>query len=317
MRCKKTGIGCMLFAMIAVTACGKPQHGGIVEEELGTPQYETVHIESSDIESTQDIVDGWIASTFPFDGEDTTNFYPYVEHKIAGVYYYDDYMDYDNPGKIIDRVNMANKPMGCAVKREAGAGRFSQHPYNPEHIVYKGKEYHWANTPIETSVILEGTQIYTKQDTQSDTERLPYEVSMQDVQAISCALYENFFDTIPAMRIRIYGIPTSVFAQKVSADMKFSKEVYRTFQKEYQKNQLQEFDLLAEKNIEKTGVYYVDYTQIQGDYIQYLIKIDFSQAVPYCYQINANGVYMVEKQEQYQEWKEQHREQFIEANENL
>ena len=72
--------------------------------------------------------------------------------------------------------------------------------------------------------------------------------------------------------------------------------------------------LLCSKDITATGVYYVDYAELnkKGDYINYIIEYKFSDAGEKVYlKACAAGGYKINNEKVYSEWKKEHAEQMI------
>ena len=133
-----------------------------------------------------------------------------------------------------------------------------------------------------------------------------------DIGAISVAMYEDFYDDIPKMNISVYGVPKSLFKKKFGKT--FGANEFLKYKDTLKKNDYKDCDLLCSKDITETGVYYVDYAQLnkKGDYINYIIEYKFSDAGEKVYlKACAAGGYKIKNEKVYSEWKKAHAEQMI------
>ena len=74
------------------------------------------------------------------------------------------------------------------------------------------------------------TEVFSDSATIEDGNRdggndaiLLHEISAIDVLAISFAIYEDFFDSVPDIKLSIYGIPHEVWNKYLSADDRYSR----------------------------------------------------------------------------------------------
>ncbi|MFQ7394267.1 MAG: hypothetical protein ACLRMX_03425 [Lachnospira eligens] len=126
------------------------------------------------------------------------------------------------------------------------------------------------------------------------------------------AMYEDFYDDIPKMNISVYGVPKSLFKKKFGKT--FGANEFLKYKDTLKKNDYKDCDLLCSKDITETGVYYVDYAQLnkKGDYINYIIEYKFSDAGEKVYlKACAAGGYKINNEKVYSEWKKAHAEQMI------
>ena len=133
-----------------------------------------------------------------------------------------------------------------------------------------------------------------------------------DVGAISVAMYEDFYDDIPKMTISVYGVPKSLFKKKFGKT--FGPKEYFKYLDTLTDNGYKGCDLLCSKDITATGVYYVDYAELnkKGDYINYIMEYKFSDAGEKVYlKACAAGGYKINNEKVYSEWKKAHAEQMI------
>lgn len=119
-------------------------------------------------------------------------------------------------------------------------------------------------------------------------------------------------DDIPKMNISVYGVPKSLFKKKFGKT--FGANEFLKYKDTLKKNDYKDCDLLCSKDITATGVYYVDYAQLnkKGDYINYIIEYKFSDAGKKVYlKACAAGGYKISDEKLYSEWKKEHAEQLI------
>ena len=133
-----------------------------------------------------------------------------------------------------------------------------------------------------------------------------------DIGAISVAMYEDFYDDIPKMNISVYGVPKTLFKKKFGKT--FGSKEFLKYKDTLKKNDYKDCDLLCSKDITATGVYYVDYAELnkKGDYINYIMEYKFSDAGEKVYlKACAAGGYKINNEKVYSEWKKAHAEQMI------
>ena len=140
-------------------------------------------------------------------------------------------------------------------------------------------------------------------------------VSPVDVLAISFAIYEDFFDSVPDIKLSIYGIPHEVWNRYLSEDDKYSWNQERNTLNTFKNNNYSECDLLAVRQIETTDVYYIDYAEFNKDnrYKQLFIVAEFDEMpVDYAVAINDDMNYNISNPQDYAKWKENNKDKFIE-----
>lgn len=123
-------------------------------------------------------------------------------------------------------------------------------------------------------------------------------VSPVDVLAISFAIYEDFFDSVPDIKLSIYGIPHEVWNRYLSEDDKYSWNQERNTLNTFKNNNYSECDLLAVRQIETTDVYYIDYAEFNKDnrYKQFLMVLEMGH-IPceYSFYITGNMGYVMDE----------------------
>ena len=125
-------------------------------------------------------------------------------------------------------------------------------------------------------------------------------------------LYEEVYDEIPTMKVSVYGIPKSLFKDKFGKT--FGSKEFLNYKDTLKKNNYKSCDLLCTKDINQTGVYYIDYTQLnkKGDYINYIIDYHFENIGEKVYLLTEkSGGYNITNNELFNQWKTEHAEQLI------
>lgn len=136
-----------------------------------------------------------------------------------------------------------------------------------------------------------------------------------DVQAVSFALYESFYETIPNLTVNVYGMSYSTWNKYLSEDDVFSNNELLAMKSALAENNYSDCDKLASREIDKSGVYYMDYSEYNKDnrYKQLFIVAEFDEMpVDYAVVINDAMNYNISKPEDYAKWKENNKDKFIE-----
>ena len=136
-----------------------------------------------------------------------------------------------------------------------------------------------------------------------------------DVQAVSFALYESFYETIPNLTVNVYGMSYSTWNKYLSEDDVFSNNELLAMMTALAENNYSDCDKLASRKIDKSGVYYMDYSEYNKDnrYKQLFIVAEFDEMpVDYAVAINDDMNYNISKPEDYAKWKENNKDKFIE-----
>lgn len=314
---KKRNCAVFLLVICCLSGCGKNSQP--VEDEILTePEYETRSVVQEN--KTVQVYDGWERMDSPFKDDGVLYvYYPHVENKIKGVSYIEDSYDLHFDFEAFKNINC---PVGCKSIKHKAEGCESQWNFQPEleGAFTEGKN----NNPlidIREGEILSGLGNNIVNNVLDETAVDEYEILRQDVQAVSFAIYEDFFESIPELTVKLYGISVTLWEEELGNTMKFSSKQSREFKKkycgtyenQYQDNNLDKFDLLAEKKIEKTGVYYIDYKDLheKGEYAQILIVLNFDKEMPYIYRMCGDGIYEISDKAAYDEWKKNHMDYFI------
>ncbi|MFR2706837.1 MAG: hypothetical protein ACLTAT_11120 [Lachnospira eligens] len=127
----------------------------------------------------------------------------------------------------------------------------------------------------------------------------------------------TFFDTIPDIKLSIYGIPHEVWNRYLSEDDRYSSNQKLNTWATFKDNNYSECDLLAARQIETTDLYYIDYAEFNKDnrYKQFLMVLEMGH-IPceYSFYITGNMGYVMDEggESAYAAWKEANKNKFIE-----
>ncbi len=206
-----------------------------------------------------------------------------------------------------------NKPDGMKIKNADGFGIGMPYREYSEELQKQVEEF---NCTV--------TEVFSDPETIEDGNRdggndaiLLHEISAIDVLAISFAIYEDFFDTIPDIKLSIYGIPHEVWNRYLSEDDRYSSNQKLNTWATFKDNNYSECDLLAARQIETTDLYYIDYAEFNKDnrYKQFLMVLEMGH-IPceYSFYITGNMGYVMDEggESAYAAWKEANKNKFIE-----
>jgi hypothetical protein len=294
---------CLILALAfgsVFMGCGSGQ-SDTGNEKLTEPSYTVNTLETQD--DSLDIIDGWVREKSNIEDEDYI-FFPYVKDKIKGVSYIEDAFDVNFSVAVFKKINL---PSGCNSIRHAAEGCESQNNVQPD---LEGSS---GNKSLNESVVVKEGEILSSNESRGLDTAVKMNVQTQDVQAVSCALYEDFFDEIPQLTIKLYGISDSLWQDTFGSDMTFSFNRHTEFISQCKNNGFSDLTLLAEKNIDSTGVYYIDYKDLhaKGDFTQILMVFEFDKTLPYTYRICADGIYEISDETAYNEWKTENIQNYI------
>ncbi len=233
--------------------------------------------------------------------------------KKRGVQYVDD--AYSLEADIYDIYKKINKPDGMKIDIITGFGiampyrEYSEELEKQVNEAFNYKVYGgFSDTVITENSVSSG----------KDNDKIEqHTVSPVDVLAISFAIYEDFFDSVPDIKLSIYGIPHEVWNRYLSEDDKYSWNQERNTLNTFKNNNYSECDLLAVRQIETTDVYYIDYAEFNKDnrYKQFLMVLEMGH-IPceYSFYITGNMGYVMDEggASAYAAWKEANKDRFIE-----
>ena len=235
--------------------------------------------------------------------------------KKRGVQYVDD--AYSLEADIYNIYKKINKPDGMKIENVTGFGiamPYREYSEELEKQVNDAFNYTVNEAFSDSQIIEEDESASMGKDDDKIMKRL---VSPVDVIAISFAIYEDFFDTIPDIKLSIYGIPHEVWNRYLSEDDRYSSNQKLNTWATFKDNNYSECDLLAARQIETTDLYYIDYAEFNKDnrYKQFLMVLEMGH-IPceYSFYITGNMGYVMDEggASAYAAWKEANKDRFIE-----
>lgn len=309
----------MLFVIFSVAciSCGRSDDNQ-EDQKLTEPVYETSSVSGTEIKDELEIVDGWVVKPVMIDGKTEYVYYPYIENKKKGVMYFEDNMYND---ALRDSYATVNCPKGCRYLEQKAGGATKMGASQPK-LGYNKDEDLKEVTKNPLQIELEGTNLYGDGNVTFDENGRPVIdndekedmiMTSQDVQALSLALYEDFYEEIPQLTVKVYGIPQALWDSVLGSDMKFSWNEYNSFREKLNKDNFSQCGKLAEKKVTETGVYYIDYNEFgqSGDYAQYLILLEFDKSMEYTYSIHGSWSYEISDTAEYNKWKQENSDWMI------
>ena len=162
----------------------------------------------------------------------------------------------------------------------------------------------------------EETNVSYERDEEADrNKKMKHEFKHVDVQAVSFALYESFYETIPNLTVNVYGMSYSTWNKYMPEDDVYSINDTKAMMSALAENNYSDCDKLASRKIDKSGVYYMDYSEYNKDnrYKQLFIVAEFDEMpVDYAVAINDDMNYNISNPQDYAKWKENNKDKFIE-----
>lgn len=231
--------------------------------------------------------------------------------KKRGVKYVDD--AYSLEMDISDIYKKINKPDGMKIKNAGGFGiGMPYREYSEELEKQLNEAFNYTVSEAFNDTVR------TENSASSGNDKIQqHTVSPVDVLAISFAIYEDFFDSVPDIKLSIYGIPHEVWNRYLSEDDRYSSNQERNTWNTFKDNNYLECDLLAARQIETTDVYYINYAKFNKDnrYKQFLMVLEMGH-IPceYSFYISEGMGYVIDEggESAYAAWKEANKAKFIE-----
>ena len=299
--------GMMVFSL---PACGKKDN--TVDETLIDPDYIVQEYETTTTDEGYTIINGFYRIKSNNGDKDTILYIPYIENKQQGVSYLEELHIKSSTERRID-LEAGNIPDGALYNKQTSSDYGA--PYVEASIVPDfALAYYNPNDTIPNWYLSDQSEyvfVYSEEKA-GDGKSTSDTMVCLDVGAISVAMYEDFYDDIPKMNISVYGVPKSLFKKKFGKT--FGANEFLKYKDTLKKNDYKDCDLLCSKDITATGVYYVDYAELnkKGDYINYIMEYKFSDAGEKVYlKACAAGGYKINNEKVYSEWKKAHAEQMI------
>jgi len=298
---KKTSkimVAIIVISSFILQGCGQEQNA-TENENLTIPQYETLSLSGKieTEESTTEVVDGYEKLKVGYDENgDIYVDIPYIKNRVPGVMYFYDTFREESHGKLSLYTDV-NRPNGTQYKRNAACSFFASFTSQPD-----------SDEKNPLYVIEDAFEVYGVEPNDKH-----YSMTNQDVQGIGFALYEDFYEEIPKVMVKVYGVPRKLWERELGSDLSFEHDSYETFIEQCKSNEYTECVLMGEKELDSTGVYYIDYKKMaeSGDFIQYFVDISFDRSIKWTYNIDGGNTYEITDEKIYQEWKNEHMDKII------
>lgn len=301
-------IAASLLSSVCLLSCGSRKEAE--NEEMTEPEYETSSVTAAVLETEDKVVDGWLIMPRKFDGKTEYIYAPYIENKIKGVSYWDDIYDDSFDLYAFMRVNT---PEGCEFIKPKAMGGEVECSYQPN-LGYNDYDAEREERKNELQYVIEGNTIYgDTSEIVASNEQEKHVLIDHDVWVMSCALYEDFFEEIPGLTVKVYGIEREYWESRLGSDMTYLRNAYDEMFETAQENNFEDFKLLASKQVSETGVYYIDYRdfEAEGDFVEHIIVLEFDKAQEYTFYVLSPSGYNISDEQKYNEWKQSNRESFI------
>ena len=300
----------LMLLLFSLSACSKNAGDDIVKEELDKPEVTAAADIIEDTEEEIEVIDGYEKIKF---GEYDV-YVPYVKEseKIKGVEYLDDDINISSKSQQ-DLYSRYNRPEGCVAANLKTNGMSYGKIGTPP---FKDKDSNAEKDPtvrceVAFPTYSESEEMIIEIDR---TKKYPYYYCKYDVQCISFCLYEWFCDNCPELKISIYGVTSDVLKKYLGDENEYAPQDYTEMMEQFESNGCSECDLICSKTIEKTGVYYIDYNEINKNekYKQFIIRTEFSEYIDnYSYDINGFCKYDINDNDKFQKWKSDNSELMI------
>ena len=296
----------LIVAIVFLTACGDRSNNVKDDEQLTQPEYQTQNISQDSAEQDKDakIIDGYCVVKYPGSNPPYYVSKPNITYRIRGVTYYGD-----------DWGNEANLHKYKTVNCPEGAEYIQQQSFRWDGDWQFGTQKKFGlNADDDKRVVKYNTlhiERYGFDITNADSNnsnpdvKVRKSLSKSQVQCFSMALYEDFYEDRPEITVKVYGIPEKLWNEQLGTDMKFSDNQEKEFFQKCKENDYEICSLLVEQKVEKTGVYYIDYDELgnRGNFVQYIVTVDFSKSCEYTYCIYPGDTYEIKDREKYEAWK--------------
>lgn len=249
-------------------------------------------------------------------------YFPIIKEsdKIRGVQYLYDAYYMEN----MDVYRLINRPDGTSsvegnMQLSFCSAAFPEFAVDSEEKQITRDEMAESNNELNKTRVArayrEENEGYARDEQPDINKKMKNEFKHVDVQAVSFALYESFYETIPNLTVNVYGMSYSTWNKYMPEDDVYSFNDNEAMMSALAENNYSDCDKLASREIDKSGVYYMDYSEYNKDnrYKQLFIVAEFDEMpVDYAVVINDNLNYNISKPEDYAKWKENNKDKFIE-----
>ena len=249
-------------------------------------------------------------------------YFPIIKEsdKIRGVQYLYDAC-FESDSKNLRMYQSINRPDGTSsvegnMQLSCCAGALPDFAVITDEMINKRNEMIDTKNELIKKRVSEAYTRTTEGRAYNRAQKTKYQINNNvDVQAVSFALYESFYETIPNLTVNVYGISSSTWNKYLLEDDIYSYNDFTDMMSALAENNYSDCDKLASREIDKSGVYYMDYSEYNKDnrYKQLLIVAEFDEMpVDYAVVINDAMNYNISKPEDYAKWKENNKDKFIE-----
>ncbi len=305
---KIISLSMILVMLFNAAACGKKAPEDVT---MPAPDKLSKDVPITVLDSGLKLYDGYLCK----EHNGRYEYFPYVADKVDGVMYADDALsvsaEEESYRKSKEKIcKEYNKPAGCDSLSEANSQCWmfeTGGSATPEfaHIVRTEEGEKWRTLYIHRN--------YTT-FAGSYGAGAVYDTSVKlrdvDVQAVSFALYEDFYEEVPQLTVEIYAVTKEVAKKKLGDTYKQGEanDIIDNYSKDYS-----EFELVTSQKINNTGVYYIDWKSIDSneDYLFYIIALDWAYVSDCAYYIDGSNVYDIEDEAVYLDWKKANKDKFL------
>ena len=297
---------CMLTASVGCNVRNTAQQETESDVALEAPSVDITKSDSEE-ETTRDYGDKQVVNGFWVKQEKSGNetyylYIPMMTTKLAGIF---DFEDGEDRGNYVDNIySNYNCP--------AGAGAASLKGKNLGLCYYSNAQLGFNSNPEDEKIVENEKERYVESFAVVTDDNINT-VYSYDVGCVTFALYKDLYESFPDMKLQIYGVTNELINENVGDIKTCDTKAYKKFLKQCLTGGMVDCELLGEKDITDSGIFYVDYKALseKGDYIQFMLVLSVSETTGFAYFMDTQGCYNITNQEQYAKWKEEHISQFI------
>lgn len=300
---------CSMFLVMTIMLTGCSSNGNVSSEsetDIKLDKVESTTQDTVNDATTRDygdkqVVNGFWVQKNSTSKEEYYRYIPMMSSKIAGIYDLED----DELNKSMDTYSAYNCPDGTITAQLNGKVTTLGYYSNPQ----LGYNSNYNDEMLEENSLVNYKETFALITDNNNKNVL----QSYDVGCITFALYKDLYDTFPQINMKLYGLKESSIESAVGDISTCDLAVYSNYLKSCANQDFSNCDLLAQKEITDSSIYYVDYKHLSeiGDYGQYFIVLEFSQKSGYAYYMNGQLNYNIKNESEYNNWKQQHINQFI------
>lgn len=295
----------IMLICIMLTGCSNKNNVENKSSDVEIEKPEGIVVTENNSESNvsnddREIVNGFWVEKCLSGNEEYYRYIPLMSSKIPGIYDFED----DEQNTKMDSYSAYNCPKGAKKVNLKSRGIY---------IGYFSNAQLGYNKKIENEKISENDLVKYTTSFSLVEDGNKNSMESYDVGCITMALYKDLYNDFPEINMKVYGIPKQYMEDSLGDVLKCNQTEYKSFIKKCYNNNFSECDLLAEKKIEDSSIFYLDYNSNSKNekYSQYFIVLEFSKSSGYAYYMNGNLTYNITDTEKYLEWKNEHISQYI------